>query len=83
MAHPRLAFARALGEFGATIMLAGNIPGKTQTMSTAIYSAVQSGDRDTAFIWAFVIILLSLVIMILMNYWTNRQKNLVGRRSLR
>lgn len=78
-----LAFARALGEFGATIMLAGNIPGKTQTMSTAIYSAVQSGDRDTAFIWAFVIILLSLVIMILMNYWTNRQKNLVGRRSLR
>ncbi|MCE5285838.1 MAG: molybdate ABC transporter permease subunit [Pelosinus sp.] len=71
-----LSFARALGEFGATIMLAGNIPGKTQTMSTAIYSAVQAGDDDTAFLWAFVIILLSLVIMISLNYWSNRQRNL-------
>jgi molybdate transport system permease protein len=75
-----LAFARALGEFGATIMLAGNIPGKTQTMSTAIYSAVQAGDRDTAFLWAFVIILLSLIIMILLNYWSNHQRNLAERR---
>ena len=74
-----LAFARALGEFGATIMLAGNIPGKTQTMATAIYSAVQAGDKDTAFVWAIIIILLSLVIMILMNYWSNRQKNLAVR----
>lgn len=69
-----LAFARALGEFGATIMLAGNIPGKTQTMATAIYSAVQAGDRDTAYVWAGVIIVLSFVIMILMNYWSNAQK---------
>jgi molybdate transport system permease protein len=39
-----LAFARALGEFGATLMIAGNLPGRTQTMSVAIYSAVQAGD---------------------------------------
>ena len=44
MAGAVLSFARALGEFGATIMLAGNIPGKTQTMSTAIYAAVQAND---------------------------------------
>ena len=69
-----LAFARALGEFGATIMLAGNIPGKTQTMATAIYSAVQAGDRETAYVWAGVIIIISFVIMILMNYWSNAQK---------
>lgn len=43
-----LAFARSLGEFGATLMVAGNIPGKTQTMAVAIYSAVQAGHRDMA-----------------------------------
>ncbi len=43
-----LAFARALGEFGATLMLAGSLPGKTQTLSTAIYEAVQAGDDHTA-----------------------------------
>lgn len=76
-----LAFARALGEFGATIMLAGNIPGKTQTIATAIYSAVQAGDRETAYVWAGVIIIISFVIMILMNYWSNAQKkvNAAGR----
>lgn len=43
-----LAFARALGEFGATLMIAGNLPGRTQTMSVAIYEAVQAGDDSTA-----------------------------------
>ncbi|KAF3998103.1 molybdate ABC transporter permease subunit [Glaciimonas immobilis] len=43
-----LAFARALGEFGATLMIAGNLPGRTQTLSVAIYAAVQAGDDDTA-----------------------------------
>jgi len=43
-----LAFARALGEFGATLMIAGSIPGKTQTLSIAIYEAVQAGDENTA-----------------------------------
>ena len=43
-----LAFARALGEFGATLMLAGSLPGKTQTLSIAIFEAVQAGNDDTA-----------------------------------
>lgn len=43
-----LAFARALGEFGATLMIAGSIPGRTQTLSIAIYEAVQAGDDDMA-----------------------------------
>lgn len=44
-----LAFARALGEFGATIMLAGNIPGQTSTLSLAIYQSVQTGDDQRAY----------------------------------
>lgn len=69
-----LSFARALGEFGATIMLAGNIPGKTQTMSTAIYSAVQANDQEAAFVWAGIIIVVSLMVMVLMNYWLKQQQ---------
>lgn len=72
-----LSFARALGEFGATIMLAGNIPGKTQTMSTAIYSSVQANDQEGAFIWAFIIIIFSLIVMVFMNYWLKKQKNMI------
>ena len=48
MAGVLVAFARALGEFGATLMVAGNLPGRTQTLSIAIYEAVQAGDDDTA-----------------------------------
>ncbi|WP_321969179.1 molybdate ABC transporter permease subunit [Paraburkholderia tropica] len=48
LAGALLAFARALGEFGATLMIAGNLPGRTQTLSVAIYSAVQAGDDGTA-----------------------------------
>ena len=64
-----LAFARAMGEFGATIMLAGNIPGETRTMSVAIYTAVQSGDRELAFRWVAVIMSISFVCIFLMNFW--------------
>jgi molybdate transport system permease protein len=72
-----LAFARALGEFGATIMLAGNIPGKTRTMSVAVYSAVQAGDRALAYRWVGVIMVISFAIIILMNYWLSYQSRLV------
>ena len=48
LAGTMLAFARAMGEFGATLMVAGNLPGKTQTLSLAIYSAVQSGNDTLA-----------------------------------
>ena len=70
MAGTILAFARALGEFGATIMLAGNIPHRTQTVSIAIYSAVQGGDWDTAYLWTGIIICISFVTILLMNWWT-------------
>jgi molybdate transport system permease protein len=62
-----LAFARALGEFGATLMLAGNIPGRTQTMPIAIFSAAESGDMRVAFLWVSLIVVLSLAIIRLLN----------------
>lgn len=76
-----LAFARALGEFGATIMLAGNIPGRTQTMATAIYSAVQAGDRTLAFRWAVIIMVISFGVIMLMNHWAalQRRQRLEGK----
>lgn len=77
MAGAVLSFARALGEFGATIMLAGNIPGKTQTMSTAIYAAVQANDQESAFLWAVIIIIFSLLVMMFMNYWLKKQKSMI------
>lgn len=72
MAGAILAFARALGEFGATIMIAGNIPGKTQTVSVAIYSAVQAGNWTLAYKWMFIIVGISFVAILLMNWWTKR-----------
>ena len=48
LAGTMLAFARAMGEFGATLMIAGNLPGKTQTLSMAVYSAVQAGNNELA-----------------------------------
>ena len=64
-----LAFARAMGEFGATIMLAGNIPGKTQTMALAVYTAVQGGNREEAFQWAVIIVLMSAAAILAINYF--------------
>ena len=66
-----LTFARALGEFGATIMLAGNIPGKTQTISVAIYTAVQGGNRELAYKWTGIIMIISFVSILAMNYFTH------------
>lgn len=62
-----LSFSRALGEFGATLMFAGNIPGKTQTMSTAIYMSIESGNMDLA--WALVgtMIVISFLMLFLVS----------------
>ena len=57
------AFARAMGEFGATLMVAGNIPGKTQTLSLAVYDAVQAGQDDLA---NFLVILTSVVCVLIL-----------------
>ncbi|MBS2969175.1 molybdate ABC transporter permease subunit [Metabacillus sp. KIGAM252] len=58
-----LSFARALGEFGATLMFAGNIPGKTQTVPTAIYMAIDSGDMGLAWMWVLSIIGISFIML--------------------
>jgi molybdate transport system permease protein len=62
-----LAFARALGEFGATLMIAGNIPGRTQTMPVAIYTAIQGGNEQEAVVWVMLLILISLIMILLMG----------------
>jgi molybdate transport system permease protein len=59
-----LAFARALGEFGATLMLAGNIPGKTATVPLAIYSAVQTGETGEALVLVAALTVLSLAVLL-------------------
>lgn len=59
-----LAFARALGEFGATLMLAGNIPGRTQTVPLAIYTAVQTGESGEAFALVVVLTLVSCLVLL-------------------
>lgn len=76
-----LSFARALGEFGATIMIAGNIPGKTQTMSVAVYTAVQAGDRESAFLWVMIIVCFSFVMMLALNFWTSFQVRLIRQKG--
>jgi len=75
-----LAFARALGEFGATLMVAGNMPGRTQTIPVAIFFAVEGGDMQTAYIWVLLIFTISLTVMTVMNYWIEyqRKQGLVG-----
>ena len=60
-----LAFARALGEFGATLMIAGNLPGRTQTLSVAIYEAVQAGDDATANLLVLVTSVTCVVVLLL------------------
>ena len=62
-----LAFARALGEFGATLMLAGNIPGKTTTVPLAIYTAVQTGEDAAALLLAGLLTVLSCLVIVAAN----------------
>jgi len=59
-----LAFARALGEFGATLMLAGNIPGRTATVPLAIYTAVQTGEETTALALVAILTVLSCAVLV-------------------
>jgi molybdate transport system permease protein len=68
-----LSFARALGEFGATLMIAGNITGKTQTMPLAIFFASESGKMDQALMWVLMITSISFVFIILINHWEARR----------
>lgn len=69
-----LSFARALGEFGATMMIAGNIPGKTQTIPTAIYYAIASDDMQKANILTFIVISFSFSVIFLLNKYQKNRK---------
>ena len=72
-----LTFARAMGEYGATSMLAGNIPGKTGTISQRIAMVIQDGDFATAGFWVIVVLLISFGIIFLVNLVTgSRMKNI-------
>ncbi|HYP84574.1 MAG TPA: molybdate ABC transporter permease subunit [Variovorax sp.] len=62
-----LTFARCMGEFGATLMVAGNLPGRTQTLSVAIYSAVQAGDDPLALTLTLIVSALCILLLVMAN----------------
>lgn len=62
-----LGFARALGEFGATLMVAGNIPGRTQTIPVAIFFAAEGGRMDEALTWVLIIVAISFAVVFAVN----------------
>ena len=72
LAGTLLAFARAMGEFGASLMVAGSIPGQTQTASMAIYDAVQAGRDDIALMLALIVSAISVAILVLSNRYLQR-----------
>ena len=74
-----LSFTRALGEFGATLMFAGNIPGKTQTMPLAIYMAIDSGKMSLAWSWVICMIVISFIMLLIVHLLkTKKTKDVVG-----
>ena len=74
-----LTFARALGEYGATSMLAGNIPGKTGTISQKIAMVIQDGDYLTAGVWVIIVLIIAFTVIFLMNLFTGRNMKNVKR----
>jgi molybdate transport system permease protein len=66
-----LAFARAMGEFGATLFVAGNYPGVTQTMPIAIYFQWMGGHSDVATFWVIITILISFLVILLINWYSS------------
>jgi molybdate transport system permease protein len=69
-----LAFARCLGEFGATLMLAGNIPGKTATIPIAIYFNIQAGHMEQALILVLIVLAIAFGSLALLAYWRRRAR---------
>lgn len=68
-----LTFARAMGEFGATLMLAGNIEGQTQTIPTAIYYAMATGKEEKANLLVLLITLFSFIVIVVLNMWLKKK----------
>lgn len=69
-----LSFARGLGEFGATAMLAGNIAGRTRTLPLAVYAEVAAGNMDTAIVYVWVILAVCFVVVVAMNAYLIHEK---------
>jgi molybdate transport system permease protein len=69
-----LSFARAIGEFGATLMVAGNIPGKTETIPLAIYFSVESGDTHRANVLMIIVTLFSFAMVYSLNAWLKKKQ---------
>ncbi|MGA8103088.1 MAG: molybdate ABC transporter permease subunit [Candidatus Acidiferrales bacterium] len=70
-----LSFARAMGEFGATLMVAGNIPGRTETIPIAIYFAVEADDLRAAVRWSAIELGISLVLLAALYYWAHAARS--------
>ncbi len=73
-----LAFARALGEFGATTMVAGYIPGRTAIISTTVYQLWREGNDTLAYKWVFINLVISLIVLVAVNMLENRYKQPKG-----
>lgn len=71
-----LGFSRAFGEFGATLMIAGNIPGETQTIPMAIFFAAEGNDMNTAYIWVFVMLSIASIVLYIMNSISEKNSNI-------
>lgn len=69
-----LAFARGLGEFGATAMIAGNIENVTRTLPLAIYAEVSAGNMDTAAYYVIIVLLISFIVVVLTNYFSMKER---------
>jgi molybdate transport system permease protein len=78
-----LSFARALGEFGATLMLAGYIPNVTDTIPLAIYFAVESGNMEMATFWVIIIVTLGFSAILWLNWWSKRNMMRYSNRKKR
>ena len=74
-----LAFARALGEYGATSMLVGYTPGKTATISTTVYQLYRTNDDAGAMLWVLVNLAISAVVLLAVNLLEVRQRKAVAR----
>jgi molybdate transport system permease protein len=73
-----LTFARALGEFGATLMLAGNIPGKTATIPVAIYFSIEGGHYDQALVLVVIVLVISFASLAALAYWKRKTPKTIG-----
>jgi molybdate transport system permease protein len=74
-----LSFARAFGEFGATLMIAGDIPGRTETIPLAIYFAVESNEMSRAIFWSLIDVGISLALLFALYFWTHVQSSASAR----